>query len=465
MLLSISTTHQPATDLGYLLHKHPDKVQEFKVTAGQAHVFYPEATEEKCTAVMLLDIDPVDLVRTLKVPGSSFMLQHYVNDRPYVASSFMSSAIAKVYSSALGGKCNDKPALPGQALPLEARIAVVKVKGGEAFLRKVFEPLGYELEVEQHMLDKHFDSWGNSPYFTIKLKNTLPLKALLSHLYVLLPVFDLEKHYWVSEHDIEVLLHKGDTWLNEHPEKEMITRRYLKNIGGLTRRALQRLVEENEIEEEVEKVKDQAVVEKKESLHQLRLMAALSQLKASGAKKVLDLGCGNGKLLKLLLKESQFEKILGMDVSFRELQKAKEKLWLDAASPKLQERIQLIQGSLTYRDKRLENFEAAALVEVIEHVDEERLPALERVVFEFAGPKTVVLTTPNAEYNQKYEFLSPEAFRHSDHRFEWTRKQFQEWTTHICESFRYQVEIHPIGEEDESVGASSQMAVFKKIEE
>lgn len=134
MQISISTTHYPARDLGYLLHKHPDKLQNFDIVGGKAHVFYPEANDEKCTACLLLDIDSVDLVRKLKIPGSSLMLKHYVNDRPYVASSFMSSAIAKVYSSALNGKCKEKPALVEKAIPLEVSINVVKVKGGEGIL-------------------------------------------------------------------------------------------------------------------------------------------------------------------------------------------------------------------------------------------------------------------------------------------------------------------------------------------
>lgn len=111
MLFTITTTHSPATDLGFLLHKRPDRIQTFELTFGQAHVFYPEATPERCTAALLLDIKPVNLVRN---SSGSFALAQYVNDRPYVASSFLSVAIAQVYGSALSGRSKDWPAFAGR---------------------------------------------------------------------------------------------------------------------------------------------------------------------------------------------------------------------------------------------------------------------------------------------------------------------------------------------------------------
>ena len=462
MLLTISTIHQPATDLGWLLHKHPERIQSFDISGGKAHVFYPEATEENCTAALLLDLNSIDLVRKLKIPGNDLMLQHYVNDRPFTASSFMSTAISKVYSSALNGKCKDRPELLNQAWPFTVELAAVKVIGGEITLRKVFEPLGYEVELEPQILDDQFPDWGMSPYYKVVLKNTISLQDLLSHLYILLSVFDKERHYWISTNEIDKLLEKGDKWLNDHPDKEFIVRRYLKNIGALARTALERLEGEpeattNEIEPS-EAVK--ALEEKRQSLHQVRLETAAAALKKTGATTVLDLGCGGGKLLKLLLKEKQFRKILGMDVSFRSLKIAKERLYMENMSPKQLERIELIQGSLTYRDDRLKGFEAAAIIEVIEHLDLDRLAAFERVVFEITRPQHIVLTTPNSEYNELYEFLPEGEFRHDDHRFEWSRQEFKDWTESICQKYGYQVEISGVGEEDAMVGCPSQMAVF-----
>lgn len=463
MLLTITTTHQPATDLGYLLYKRPDKMQTVEISSGKAHIFYPESTNERCTVALLLDIDPVGLVRNSNGPsGEGFALEQYVNDRPYVASSFMSHAISKAFASAMNGTCKDRPELVDTPLPLEAKIAVLPVRGGEAFLRNLFEPLGYEVQAERHTLDTTFPEWGESRYFTVTLRHHVKLKELLSHLYVLIPVMDNDKHYWIGNHEVEKLLSKGEGWLESHPEKEQITRRYLKNLGPLTSQALAALMKE-EIKEEEQKLQEAAETvepEEKIKLHVVRLRTAKEELLASGAKRVLDLGCGEGRLLRLLVKEKQFEFILGMDVSYRSLEIAKDKLNLDRMSPKQLERIELIQGSLTYRDKRLEGFDAAALVEVIEHLEVDRLRALEKAVFEFARPKTIVITTPNAEFNALYETLSAGTFRHSDHRFEWTRNEFEAWGNALGEKYGYEVTYKPVGPVDENVGGPSQMGVF-----
>jgi 3' terminal RNA ribose 2'-O-methyltransferase Hen1 len=463
MLLTISTAYNPASDLGYLLHKHPDRVQTFDITGGKAHVFYPEATDERTTVALLLDIDAISLVRQLQTGGGNLALQHYVNDRPYVASSFMSHAISSVFASAMNGRCDKRPELVAQKMPFEVTISVVKVRGGEGFLRSVFEPLGYVIEAERHALDDVFTEWGDSNYYTVKLSNTTTISALLTQLFVLLPVFDAEKHYYVSKAEVEKLLTKGEGWLASHPSKEAIVKRYLRNVGNLTKLAMSQLIEETDAEEELDAERDPSVLaakKRKNSLHDQRLTAAFDVLVSSGAKTVVDLGCGEGRLMQMLIKNGQFEKILGMDVAVSELQKAKDRLFYDQFSPHQRERIKLMQGALTYRDKRLAGFDAAALIEVIEHLDLERLSSLERVVFEFAQPKTVVVTTPNSEYNVKYESLSAGLFRHNDHRFEWNRAEFHAWTAGIAERFGYDVSIEGVGDVDETVGTPSQMAVF-----
>lgn len=463
MLLTISTTHQPAFDLGYLLHKHPDKLQEVQLPVGKAHIFYPESTPERATVALLLDIDPIEMVRGGRnLAGREFSLGQYVNDRPYVASSFLSVAISKAFSTAMNGRCKDRPELVDQALPLEVKIAVLPAAGGgETLIRKLFEPLGYEVNCQRHTLDTQFPEWGDSKYFTVSLLHHLPLKELLTHLYVLIPVLDNGKHYYVSENEIKKLLDKGKGWLEDHPEKALIAHRFLYNLKSLANEALARLEEAPKSPDSEAEAAPAEEIRKKETLHQQRLALAVEKLKATGAKSVIDLGCGEGKLLKLLLREKQFERIAGMDVSWHELNFAKEKLHWEELAPRQKQRITLFQGALTYRDKRLEGYDAAALVEVIEHLDENRLPALERVVFEFAQPQWVVLTTPNAEFNSEYENLSAGTMRHSDHRFEWTRAQFESWANQIAQKFNYSVNFYPVGEAAPEVGAPSQMAVFK----
>lgn len=463
MLLTITTEHQPATDLGYLLHKHPARVQSFRLSFGEAHVFYPEATEDRCVVSLLLDVDPVGMIRG-KRRDSSFLLGHYVNDRPYVASSFMSVAVSQVFGTAMSGRCKDRPELVGQPIPLTARIDVLPVRGGEGFVHQLFEPLGYSVEAVRHPLDEQFPEWGDSPYFSVTIRGTKTLAEVLSHLYVLMPVFDNEKHYFVGEDELEKLLAKGADWLATHPEKEQITRRYLKYRPNLFRQALARLVDSSDEREEPTEAADQgeANLETPMSLNDQRHDAVLEVLRRSGAQSVLDLGCGEGKLLRGLLRDRQFVSIVGMDVSLRVLELAEKRLRLDRLPERQASRIRLLHGSLMYRDARLEGFDAAAVVEVIEHLDPPRLAAIERVLFEFARPRTIVVTTPNREYNVLWETLPAGKFRHTDHRFEWTRSEFTEWAGGVADRFGYSVRFSPVGPEDEALGAPTQMGIFER---
>ena len=463
MLLTISTSHQPASDLGYLLHKHPDRFQSFELSFGGAHVFYPQVGEDRTTAALLLEVDPVGMVRG-KNRDQSFLLGHYVNDRPYVASSFLSVAISQVFGSAMSGRCKDRPELVATAIPLSAKIEVLPVRGGEGFLQRMFEPLGYTVEAVRHVLDDKFAEWGDSPYYSVTISGTKTLSELLTHLYVLIPVFDNEKHYFVGEDELEKLLAKGSGWLAEHPEKEQISRRYLRHRSSLYREALARLVEEEQVEETEDagaKNQKEESLEKPLSLNDQRHGVVMAALRACGARSVLDLGCSEGKFLRQLLEDRQFERIVGLDVSVQSLQRAVQRLGYDRLPPKQKERIQLIHGSLIYRDQRIAGFDAAAVIEVIEHLDPPRLVAFERVLFEFARPKTVVLTTPNREYNPMWETLPAGQFRHSDHRFEWTRDEFQAWANRVAEQHLYSVRFLPVGPEDAVVGSPTQMAVFE----
>ncbi len=465
MLLNISTTSTPATDLSYLLHKHPDKLQSVDLSTGKAHIFYDEATHNRCSVNLLLAVNPIELVKNSRNNNSDFALSHYVNDRPYVASSFMSVAMAKAFSTALNGRCKNQPELVDKIMDFSVQITVLPApKGGEMLIKRLFEPLGYAVVLKRHLLDAKFPEWGNSKYFTLNLSGSVRLKELLAHLYVLIPVLDTHKHYWVSESEVDKLIQKGSGWLNDHPEKEQITKRYLKGIGGLTHHALDRLLEKDSADLSDDNETKDEEIKVKETLHQQRLKLVLAELKQLGVKTIIDLGCGEGKLLKMLLKEKQFVKILGMDVSYHILDKAINRLHYNDMPPKQKERLQLIQGSLTYRDKRLDGYDGAAIVEVIEHLDLNRLKAFERVVFEFSKPRSVVLTTPNKEYNQLFENMDPDSFRHTDHRFEWTRQEFKDWTSEVAVKNNYQVVIKPIGEEDQKVGAPSQMAVFTRYE-
>lgn len=464
MLLTITSHQTPATDLGYLLHKNPAHVQSFDLSFGKAYVFYPEASDENCTAALLLDIDPVGLVRRRRGPsGEGGTLDQYVNDRPYAASSFMSVAIAQVFGTAMGGKSRDRQQLAETPIPLTAKIAVLPCKAGAEFIRKLFEPLGYEVQTQGHILDGHFPEWGESRYYTVELRARVRLQDLLTHLYVLIPVLDADKHYWIGDDEVEKLLRHGEDWLAIHPEKEVIVRRYLKHRHHLAREALNRLADEDQTDPdtaEVTHAQEEFAIEKPLKLWEQRLGAVVSVLKASEARRILDLGCGEGRLLAELLEDRHFSEIVGMDVSFRSLEIASDRLHLDRLPPAQKQRIRLIHGSLMYKDKRLAGFDAACVVEVIEHLDPPRLAAFELVLFGHARPKQVVITTPNAEYNVCFETLPAGQFRHKDHRFEWTRQQFQDWAEGIATRFGYTARFLPVGPEDAEVGPPTQMGVF-----
>ena len=466
MLLTITNRCSPATDLGYLLHKNPSSVQSFELSFGQAHVFYPEASHKRCTAALLLDVDSVGLVRKRRGPaGEGGALERYVNDRPYVASSFLSVAIAQVFGSALAGRSKGRPELVDTKLPLEVSISVLPCRGGEQFLRKLFEPLGYAVDAERYPLDERFPEWGDSPYYTVSLSGTVRLQELLTHIYVLVPVLDNEKHYWVGDDEVEKLLHHGEGWLAQHPEKQAIATRYLKYRRSLAREALARLIQEETNDPDMaEETRDneEKAIERRISLNEQRVSAVIAALKSSDSKRVVDLGCGEGSLIRALLEDREFEEIVGVDVSHRALERAQEGLRLERMPTKVKERIKLIHGSLTYRDKRLSGFDAATAIEVIEHLDEARLATFERVLFESARPSTVVLTTPNVEYNVRFEGLPAGSFRHKDHRFEWTRNEFQSWAAGVAERFGYSVRFLSVGAEDPTLGAPTQMGIFAR---
>ncbi|MER6488932.1 3' terminal RNA ribose 2'-O-methyltransferase Hen1 [Streptomyces virginiae] len=476
MFLTITTTgtaENPATDLGFLLHKHPDRVRVENQSHGTAHVFYPEATAERCTAALLLEVDPVALVRRGKGKGRGgapdAALAQYVNDRPYAASSLLAVALSGVFRTALKGQCVLRPELPDRALPLRVEIPVLPARGGAAMVHRLFDPLGWDLvQAEAVPLDEQFPEWGDSRYVRLVLEGELRLADALRQLYVLLPVLDDAKHYWIAPDEVDKLLRAGDGWLAAHPEHALISSRYLARHKRLTQEAVERLElvrlaesdgsEVEELDNAVDETRD--TQERPVPLAVQRRDAILAALRGAGAQRVLDLGCGQGQLVQALLGDPAYTEIVGMDVSVRALTIAARRLRLERMGERQSSRVTLLQGSLAYTDKRLAGYDAAVLSEVIEHLDLERLPALEYAVFGSARPRTVLVTTPNVEYNVRWETLPAGHVRHGDHRFEWTREEFRAWAGQVAARFGYTVAYVPVGDDDPEVGPPTQMAVF-----
>ncbi|MEA2719830.1 MAG: hypothetical protein QOJ39_1694 [Candidatus Eremiobacteraeota bacterium] len=483
MLLTITTTTPPARDLGHLLRKHPDRLQTFPLGFGAAHVFYPEASDARCTAALLLDVDPVGLVRGRPSSGEDGgLVDAYVNDRPYVASSFLSVAIARVLGTALGGR-SDRADLVERELALEARVTPVRARGGD-LVERLFAPLGYGVRVEPVAVP---DAAHAGRHACVMLAGTATLQRLLSHLYVLIPVLDDEKHYWVGEAEVDKLFRHGGDWLAAHPERELIARRYLRRAPKLARSALARLADLDDPAPDAEDAanaagapnseggatqqaagtgdavpqsREEIVVERPLRLQDRRIAAVLAVLHETGARSIVDLGCGGGDLIQALARDAAFERVAGTDVSARELERANERLLRTLMPVSRRERIELFQSSVLYRDARVAGFDAAALLEVVEHLEPSRLPAFARAVFGAACPRTVVLTTPNREYNARFPALANGTFRHADHRFEWTRGEFRSWADATASAYGYAVSYRDVGDADELLGAPTQMAVF-----
>jgi 3' terminal RNA ribose 2'-O-methyltransferase Hen1 len=486
VLLTISTTAESASDLGFLLHKHPGRVQSFDVSVGVAHVFYPEVGERRTTAALLLEVDPVGLVRGRHgPPGEGFALGQYVNDRPYAASSMLAVAIKEVFRTALTGRCASHQELADSPIPLELHVPALPCRGGVELARRVFEPLGWQVAATAVPLDPEIGGWGESRYLDIRLTGSVRLADALNHLYVLLPVLDDGKHYWVATDEVDKLVRAGGDWLAGHPAKELITRRYLAHKRELTRDALARLAEVDDTEPEdldnaLEGARIAAETDRPDQpglsgqpdqpdqptpLSEQRRGAVLAAVRAAGARRVGDFGCGEGALVRELLADPAIEQVVATDVAARALQVAARKLRLDRMSEQQRNRLEIFQSSLTYRDDRLAGLDAAVLMEVIEHIDPPRLSAMERVVFQHAAPSTVIVTTPNVEHNVRYETLPAGLARHRDHRFEWTRAEFRDWAGSVADRHQYRVRFLPVGADDPEVGPPTQMAVFDKLTE
>lgn len=449
-----------ARDLGFLLHKHPGHLHERETGQGAVSIFFTEADTARATAVMHLALDPVALVRG-KNPQSDGLLTQYVNDRPYVANSFLSVALARSFGQTLVGKSKERQDLADRALPFALRVVPVAIAGGIELAETLFAPLGYT--VSPRLID---DSSPRGIY-DLHLEGTQKLSDVLSHLYVLVPVLDNAKHWWIDKEEIEKLLAKGEGWLPGHPAKELIAARALKHRRALVHAALDRLAEDAveadaPDDDETPKPEPEEALEKPIRLHDLRLDTVAQVLQDERASRVLDLGCGEGRLIRRLIKDRGIAQITGIDPSVQALEMAARRLRLDQAGTAMRERVQLQMGSLTYGDRRWSGYDAATLVEVIEHIDPPRLSALELSLFGAAQPRLIIVTTPNREYNALFETLPAGKVRHPDHRFEWTRAEFEAWGNRVAETYGYAARYAPLGPLDETHGAPSQMAVFQR---
>lgn len=467
MLVTVTSTAPNASILSHLLHKHPDRAQEFALSVGTAHVFYPEASDERCTVAMLLEVDPIGLVRNKRFRGrDSDTLARYVNDRPYVSSSMVAVALGQVFRTAMNGTSESFPEVASALLPLEITVAALPARGRDiaGLVTQLFEPLGWQVEETVIPLDPEFPEWGASPYVDLVLRGNIRVGEALRHLYVLLPVLDDAKHYWVSEDEVGKLLRAGDGWLADHPQRELITHRYLAHQRSMVDEAGELLTLQFRLGalDDLPPTDPVIATDKPAPLALQRVDAVIDALRDVGARTVADVGCGEGTLLKQLVADPVFTTVIGVDVSATALGRAERTLNLREASDRQRARVRLIQSSVTYQDDRIAGLDAIVLMEVVEHLDPERLPALESSVFGAAVPQSVIVTTPNSEYNTLFDALPAGTFRHADHRFEWSRAEFAVWTDGIAARNGYAVEYRSVGQVHPTLGSATQLALFRK---
>jgi SAM-dependent methyltransferase len=498
MLLTVTTTAVPATDLGWLLHKHPDRLQEFELPYGRAAVFYPEASEQRCTAALHVGVAEAERVADRR--GRGMADTAYISDRPYAAGSYLPSAMMRVFGTAIAGHCAARPDLAATAIPLEIWVTPVACRA-KVTPEGLFGPLGWAVSAEALPLDPAFPEWGAAPHSRIRLAGTERLSVALRQICVLLPVLDGEKHYFVSEDEVDKLLRLGEGWLDGHPLRHVIIRRYLRNnhryaaaaeavLAGIRAPLTELAAREADIAvpggedgaglpagtgdpgsdgQDAADPIEPAIwppanglppfCDGRMGLQELRIEAAVERLAAAGASRIADLGCGEGDLMMAICRDPRFTAVAGLDPSPHALARAARRLGILQQS--WQEKACLLQGAATYPDSRLAGYDAFALLEVIEHIDPCRLPLLEEAVFGAGRPRTVVLTTPNREYNAVWG-IPDGRLRHGDHRFEWTREEFRGWVEGICARRGYTFVAFDVGPEEMDCGSPTQGAVFSR---
>ncbi len=462
MFLALQAQISPGQDLGYLLHKHPDAHYQQESSLGLAHVFYPEVLADSATAVLMLEVDTIGSLRSKR--KQHLGMEQYINDRPYVAGSLLSVAIAQHLGSALNGHSRERPERVDEALPLTLTLAAVASRGGPEWFQTLFEPLGYQWQVERYAYPgvqstSDIDKSPESPYYTLTLKHCLPLNQALSHLYVLLPVLDRHKHYFYGPDEVDKLLRHGQGWLEKHPAQEQIAQRYLAHRRSFATDALQQLMAEPTPAPDHSSRESQ--LEAPLTLNQLRIQAIVDFINSKNPHRVIDLGCGEGRILEAILKQTHTPQVIGVDVSPQELERAEKRLKLEWMTESQLERLKLYQSSALYRDQRLAGADCLLLIEVIEHLESYQLERLARVVFGESAAQNILITTPNRDYNSVFG-MAINQLRHPDHRFEWSQSEFKDWCQQQAERYGYTLQIDGIGPQDPESGHPTQSACFSK---
>ena len=456
VLLLLTTTRRPATDLGRLLALESGEVHEFAVPGGIATLHLPEVSAHRCTAAVFLEWhhrgsdlgdDQAGAGGRAPVPA-------------HVTSDMLADAVSLVFRNALAGASGHRyPHLLRAALPLEIVIPQFPCQAGVHLAERLFGPLGWRVLVDPVLLDARHPEWGDTGHSALTLRGTISLADAVTHLSVLLPVLvNGNKGRLAPEGRIGRLLRPYCDWLTRHPERQLIMGSYQKRRGA----SLVRTTDASPKAVEMAHAVRPTVV--REGLAVERLEAVLAALARTSAERVIDLGCGTGVLLARIAQDSRYTEVVGVDDAAQALELARRRLQLELLPERQRSRIKLLQLSILRRDNRLIGFDAAILMEVIEHFDPFRLPALVINIFGHARPGTVIVTTPNLEHTLRYPGPTRSGLRHDDHRFEWSRQEFAAWVADASQRYGYVGRIQGVGTCDPQVGHPTQLAVFTRLD-
>ncbi|TDL78499.1 3' terminal RNA ribose 2'-O-methyltransferase Hen1 [Peribacillus frigoritolerans] len=448
MQLTIKATGDNVKAISYLLSKNPNNLYERNHKGHLVRLFYSKFEETELEVTIFVTPDPIDLVKN---NSNSYDITHYINDREFAVSSLFCSFIRSALGTALNGQPKEEYSeWVNYRFSFQFEFGPVVSSLSDKQLKDLFEPIGYEVAISRPDIEYSFEMKDKSSARSICLKGMKTLQNGLRQLFVLIPVIDNYKHYYIDDKEIEKLERYGEGWLEDHPKRDYIYRQSLrfKEIFSI----VENKKTEEKKEEKIEKVR----------LNDLRYEKIIDFVNQMKPRSIVDFGSGEGKLSVRLGFADGVKEIMAVEPSQSATLKAIERF--DKVKNKEKFVVpETIWGSLFYYDERLKGKDVMILCEVIEHIDEFRLPKVLDTILHDYQPNALIITTPNREYNEIYDM--EDHFRHNDHRFEWTRAEFRHWCEERNHRKIYDLQFEGIGEEHDRHGFPTQMCVFVRKED
>ncbi|WP_342431763.1 3' terminal RNA ribose 2'-O-methyltransferase Hen1 [Neobacillus sp. FSL H8-0543] len=446
MQLSLTVRGTGAETVSYLIAKNPTNLYERNEKGFKVRLVYPTFTNDEAEFLIYVQPDPIDLARN---SAEKYDITSYINDREFAVSSIFVSAIRKALGTALNGKPDEEyTEWVDHPFVMELNFGPVATDLNDREIEDLFKPIGYKVTIESGV--STFREKSSAKFITITGEQTV--QNALKHISTLIPVIDNYKHYFIDEREVEKLDRYGDDWLESHPAKLLILKRALR---------YQSLIVKSKFYHREQSTKG-IVEQPKVRLNEQRYDAIVNYIKGlPNRETIVDLGAGEGKLSVQFGFIDGVKEILSIEPSSKSRVKAIKRFQEENDKERYIEPKSLA-GSLYYFDERLQNKDIIVLCEVIEHIDEHRLPNIFKTIVNDYRPRILIVTTPNQEYNVVYEM--DDEMRHDDHRFEWTRAEFREKCEQWTKDSSYQVSFQGIGEEIESYGQPTQMAIFRREE-